>query len=77
MRVKRLGENKGVVGGKERVKFGGEGGKKVRFARRKHNLEKREGSWQGEGKARGRTEGKKTREILFIAHQGHKPKKIT
>ena len=53
------------------------GRKKVRMAKRNTIWKKREDAWQGEGKARGRTEVKRTGEILFVTHQGHKPMKIT
>ena len=56
MRVKKLGEKLGGGGQRE-----GEceiGRKKMRMAKRKHTLEKRECAWQGEGRAKGRTEGK-------------------
>ena len=58
MRVKRLGENERSGGWEGEGECGR---KKARMARRKHNLEKRECAWQGEGKARGRTEGKEQR----------------
>ena len=49
-----------------RIEWDGEG--EGEDGKDEHNLEKREGTWQGEGKARGRTEGKEQGKycLLFI-----------